>query len=278
MPFTVPCTQVAPAWAADGGGGREPEVVVPVPVDGYLVVEPLDYLVDEERRGLGRCDPERVDDDDLLRARLDGALVHLAHEREVGARGIDAEERNANALPGCERDRRADPLEHRRPRHAEGGELPVRDRAFDHGRLQAQLQECLHVRADGSREAPDLRIETRFEDQRDRACVVLRHAREPGLDPIDAGFGQRLCNLHFLLWIEHDSDGLLTVAEGRIVEADGHARLWLERVRVQVARPHPRAVDRHARTIPSGNAESFSAPVSVTRKLSSTRRPPPPSI
>ena len=33
----------------------------------------------------------------------------------------------------------------------------------------------------------------------------------------------------------------------------------------------------HACTTPSGNGESFSAPASVMRKLSSTRRPPPPS-
>ena len=50
IPFTVPCTQVAPGL--DGGDrrrGREAEVVVAVPVDGDLVIEPLDDLADEER-------------------------------------------------------------------------------------------------------------------------------------------------------------------------------------------------------------------------------------
>ncbi len=119
-----------------------------------------------------------------------------------------------------------------------------------------------------AREKPQtLRIETRVEDQRDRACIVLRHAREPGLDPIDSGSRQRSCNLHFLLWVEHDSYGLLAVAERRVVQADRHARLWLERLRVQVACPHLRAVDRHAWTIPSGNGDSFSAPSSVDEEV-----------
>ena len=65
----------------------------------------------------------------------------------------------------------------------------------------------------------------------------------------------------FLLWREHDSDRLLAVAQRRVVEADGHARLRLERLRVEVAGPDLRAVERHARTIPSGNGDSFSAPV-----------------
>ena len=77
---------------------------------------------------------------------------------------------------------------------------------------------------------------------------------------------------------ENNSNSLLAIAQRRVVQADRDARLRLERLRVQVARPDLRAVEGHAWTIPSGNGESFSAPCSVIRKLSSTRSPPPPSI
>ncbi len=46
--------------------------------------------------------------------------------------------------------------------------------------------------------------------------------------------------------------------------------------RIQHRDAHGLATD-HGRTTPSGNGESFSAPSTVIRKLSSTRRPPPPS-
>ena len=109
----MPCTQLAPAWhGGDRRGGGEAEVVVPVPVDGNLVVEPLHELADEERGCLRGRDPEGVDHDDLLCARLDRALVRGSHELEVGARRVDAEERDADALLDRERDRGANPLEH----------------------------------------------------------------------------------------------------------------------------------------------------------------------
>ena len=178
-----------------------------------------------------------------------------------------------------ERDRGADPLEHRLARDAERRELAVRDRALDHRRLHAELDERLDVRPHRAREAPDLGVEPGLEDQRDRARVVLGHAREAGLDAVDAGSRRaRVAISSFCSGDKYDADGLLAVAQRRVVETDGDARLRLERLRVQVAGPDLRAVERHAWTIPSGNGESFSAPSSVTRKLSSTRRPPPPSI
>ena len=162
--------------------------------------------------------------------------------------------KNATRIPCVdgERDRRADPLEHRLPRDPERGQLPVRDRALDHRGAQPELEEGRDVRADGAREAPDLGVEACLEDERDRAGVVLGHAREAGLDAVDARGVERACDLQLVLGREHDADRLLAVAQGRVVEADRGARLRLERLRVQVSRPELRAVERHAWTIPSG--------------------------
>src|SRR5581483_474043 len=93
----------------------------------------------------------------------------------------------------------------------------------------------------------------------------------PRLDPVDPELVEQPGDLELLLGIEHDADRLLAVAEGRVVEADAAA----DAVRV-VQRPGP-DLARQQRTIPSGKDESFSSPSAVTRKLSSTRSPPPPS-
>ena len=129
-----------------------------VPVDRHLVVEALDDLVDEKRGRLRRGDAERVDDDDLLRARLDGAVVDAADELEVGARGVDAEERDADPLFDGKRDSGANPLEHGLARDTERRELAVRDRALDHRCLQSELDQRFDVRSHRTRETPDLRI------------------------------------------------------------------------------------------------------------------------
>src|SRR5205823_5099486 len=111
-------------------------------------------------------------------------------------------------------------------------------------------------------------------DQLDGAIVVLGDPRKAGLDPVDPELVEPMRDLELLLGIEDDADGLLAVAKGRVVEADRASYLRLERAAVQVARPEEVA---HTRTIPSGKPLSFSAPSAVTRKLSSSRRPPPPS-
>ena len=85
----------------DRGCRAEPEVVMAVPVDGNLAAEPVDRLADEVRGRLRRRDPDRVDDDDLRRARLDGRLVGTAVELEVGAGRVDAEEGDRD--PCCRR-------------------------------------------------------------------------------------------------------------------------------------------------------------------------------
>ena len=107
-------------------------------------------------------------------------------------------------------------------------------------------------------------------DEPDRLRVLCRDAREPGLDPVDAGIVEQPRDLELLLRAEHDADGLLAVAERRVVQAD--AAVDAVRV-VELAGPDQVG---HA-TTPSGNGDSFSAPSAVMRKLSSTRSPPPPS-
>ena len=102
----------------------------------------------------------------------------------------------------------------------------------------------------------------------DGVPVVLGDARKPRLDAVDPEVVQQTGDLQLLLGVEHHADRLFAVAKGRVVEADRAA----EPVGiVELACPD------HPQTTPSGKEESFSAPFGPTRKLSSTRRPPPPS-
>ncbi len=237
-----------------------------------------DVSPDEERGGFGRGDPQRVDDDDLGGARVDSRLVRAAKELEVGAGAVDAEEGDADPVPDCKRDGRADPLQHRLGRHAQRAQLAVRDRALDHGGADAELDERLDVRLHRPGEAPHFGAQPCLGDEANGSEVVIGDAREAGLDPVDACGVDRAGELELVLGREHDAHRLLAVAQGRVIEADDDVRLRLECLAVEVARPDFLAVDRHARTIPSGKGESFSVPASVIRKLSSTRSPPPPSL
>ena len=278
MPFTVPCTQVAPACtAAIAAAVASPKSSCPCQWTGTLVVEALRHVTDEERRRLRGRDAERVHDDDLGRAGLDGGLVRRTQEAEVarssprrsrrrGSRARRRRRRPSGCARASSRGRR------RAPRASIG------DRALDHGGGQPELDERLDVRLDGARKPPDLGLQAGLDDHPDRPRVIVGHAREPGLDAVDAGVGERRRDRELVLRREHDAHRLLAVAQGRVVETHRRVRLRLERMGVQVAGPHLRAVDGHAATIPSGNGESFSAPPAVIRKLSSTRSPPPPSI
>ena len=90
----------------DGSDRRsrgEPEVVVAVPVHRHVRPDPIDGARDEHRRGLGGRDPERVDDHELLRPCLRSGSVRLVEEREVGAGGVDPEERDADAVSVAKR-------------------------------------------------------------------------------------------------------------------------------------------------------------------------------
>ena len=162
-----------------------------------------------------------------------------------------------------------DPLEHLLARDADRIELEVGDRRLDHRGLDAELDEELEVGRHRAREAPDLGAQPGAGDQLDGAPVVLRDAREAGLDPLDPEPVEQPRDLELLLGREDDADGLLAVAQRRVVQAD----LAADREPV-VERARPDQVGH--RTTPSGNEESFSTPPLVTRKLSSTRSPPPP--
>ena len=91
---------------------------------------------------------------------------------------------------------------------------------LDHRGLDAELDEQLEVCGNRAREAPDLGLESRTGDQLDGAPVIIGHAREPGLDPLDPEPVEQARDLELVLWREDDADGLLAVAQRRVVEAD----------------------------------------------------------
>ena len=252
----------------DSARGRDAEIVVAVEVHRH--VDEIDRDADQLLDRLGRRDPERVDDDDFLRPGLDRSGVDTLVEVALGPRRVDAEERRMNAVLVGETHGARDALEHLLARDADRIELQVGDRRLDHREPHSQLDERLQVGRHGAREAPDLGPESRGGDQLDRAPVVVGDAREAGLDAVDPELVEQPRDLELLLGIEHHTDGLLAVAQRRVVEAD----MPPDHMGV-VQRTGPDQIAQV--TTPSGKGESFSAPSPVIRKLSSTRSPPPPS-
>ena len=248
--------------------GGDSEVVVAVEVDGHSV-DVLQRRADEIGDRLRRGDAERVHDCHLLCTRLDGGLVHPTVEVRLGAGRVDAEEGSPDPVLAREAHGVRDALEHLLPGDADRLELQVGDRRLDHRRLDTELDEELEVGRHRAREAPDLGRQAGAGDQLDCPPVLLGDARKARLDPLDAQSVEQPRDLELLLGREDDADGLLPVAQGRVVEAD----LPTDPETV-VERPGPDQVGHW--TTPSGNEESFSTPSDVTRKLSSTRSPPPP--
>ena len=119
---------------------------------------------------------------------------------------------------GREAHRLRDPLEHRVARHADRLELGVRDRRLDHRVSDTELDERFQVGRDRAGEAPHLGAQAGPGDELHRIPVVLRHAREAGLDAVDAEVVEQARDLELLLGVEHDADRLLAVAQGGVVQ------------------------------------------------------------
>ncbi len=125
-----------------------------------------------------------------------------------------------------------------------------------------ELDERLEVGGDRAREAPDLRPQAGRGDQPDRLPVLGRDAREAGLDAVDAEPVEQARDLELLGRVEDDADGLLAVAQRRVVEPDAAAEAV-----VVVERAGPDQLAHSAATTPSGKAESFSAPAARDQEV-----------
>jgi hypothetical protein len=162
----------------------------------------------------------RVSTTTTSRARVDGRLVGLFVKGRVCPGRVDAEVGDRDAVLRGEGNRLPDSLQHRLASYAERVELAVGDRRLDDRGADAELDERLDVCRHGPGEAPDLGPEARVADELDRTAVVCGHAREAGLDPVDAELVEGVRDLELLLGREHHADCLLAVAERRVVEAD----------------------------------------------------------
>ena len=226
---------------------------------------------DELRDRLGRGDAERVDDDDLLRARLDGRRVDLVVEIALGPGRVDAEERRVDAVLVGEAHRAAvirSSIFSRETPIASSLRSEIGDSITEYA--TPELDERLEIGGHGAREAPDLCAQAGGGDPLDRLPVVVGDAREAGFDPVDAELVEQRARSR--------ASGPGRARRRRSARRRAASCRRGRRGR----RSHTRRSTRRSRsaqteTTPSGNGESCSAPVSVIRKLSSTRRPPPPS-
>ena len=276
IPLIVPCTQVAPAWtAAIAAAVPSPKSSWPCQCTGTSRRSSARETRNAAASGVAI--PSVSTTTDLGGAGLDRGLV--ARSKNSRSAREESTPKNATRIPCSVANAtalriRSSIVSRETPR---ASSLPSEIGLSITEARHAELDEHVDVGLHGAREAPDLGLEPRRRDRLDGLEVVGRDAREAGLDPVDPRRVERLRDLELLVRCQHDADRLLAVTQRRVVEPDGRARLRVERLLVDRPRPDLRSVERHACTTPSGNGESFSAPSAVMRKLSSTRRPPPPS-
>ena len=146
----------------DRAGGRKAEVVVAVVVQRHVRADRVADAPDEVGDRLRRSDAERVDDDDLRRARSRSRAGIPAARKSRSAREPSTP-KNATRTPASSRDRHRalDPLEHLRARHAERVELEVGDGRLDHRRAKAELDDRVARRPARPARSPTARREGR---------------------------------------------------------------------------------------------------------------------
>ena len=263
MPLIVPCTQRrARADGGDGARRRDAEVVVAVEVHGHV------------RRAHGssrRRDPRpprarrsRACRRRRPRSRPPRPRSSRRARRTRGSARVESTPKNAAWMPCSAAKRIAlvmrSSIFSRETPIASSFRSEIGDSITE--KRDAELDERLEVGGHRAREAPDLGVQAGLRDQLDRAPVVVGDAREAGLDPVDPELVEQPRDLELLLRVEHDADGLLAVAQRRVVEADAARRSrsasFSDPVQIN-------SFDKH--TTPSGNGDSFSAPVAGDQEV-----------
>jgi hypothetical protein len=102
---------------------------------------------------------------------------------------------------------------------AVGVELDVAGGNLDDGGPYAQTNQSIQVFLDGTRKAPDFGLQPGLQNQLDGLAVLGRDPGKAGFDAAHAHFVQLAGEGQLLLRVEHHADGLLTVAQGSVVEA-----------------------------------------------------------
>ena len=194
-------------------------------------------LFDEERDdvvGVERVeDAERVAEAQAVGALLLGRLAEAQQELEVGARGVLGVDRDVQVLVLGERHALADLVEH--PLAGLGElvlDVDVAGRHADGHGVDAAVDRVPDVVDHGAVPGEDRRVEPELDDLRDGLLLVAAHRRDADLDLVDAHLVEQLGDADLLVVAEHDAGGLLAVAQGGVVDADG-----------RLGRPGPRGDD-----------------------------------
>ena len=220
MPLTVPCTQRrARLHGRDRGRGPEPEVVVPVPV--HRDVEAVERARDEQRRGLGRRDPERVDDDDLGGPASTAAAYARSKNSRSARERVDAEERDVDPVA---RSRTRRPSGSARASSRARRRAPRACRRRSGSRSPRRGRRARRAR----RRRPGRRARSPRPRRGARRAAISSTARKsssetrgkPASIRSMPGRVERLGDLELLLGRQDDADRLLAVAQRRVVQAD----------------------------------------------------------
>ena len=211
----------AAADGGDGAGGGQAEIVVTVEVQRDGRADPFADLAEEKLDGFGAADADGVHDDEFAGAGVESVFVKAAEGIEFGARAVDGEEGDFDAvLDGVGNGIGGAALGFFGS-EAVGFQFDGAGGSFDDGGAGAEAQKFVHIGANGAGEAPDFGFKAGVGDEFERFGVVGGDARKAGFDALDAERIQRAGDFQFLRRGKNDADGLLAVAERGVVEMDG---------------------------------------------------------
>ena len=222
MPFTVPWIQRAPARAAATAAAvARPKSSWPWKWTGTSGPSPR-RAPDQLATASGAAMPSVSTTTTSCAPASTAVRYARLEERGVGARAVDAEVRdldrppaaNATAVRSGRASRRA---------NADRVELEVPDRRLDHARRDAELDERLDVRLHRA-EKPQT---SAFSPASRISWTARQSSSETRGNPasirsIPSSSRPRAIS-SFCSGVEHDADGLLAVAQRRVVEADARA-------------------------------------------------------
>jgi hypothetical protein len=211
----------AGADGGDGASGGHAEVVVAMKVKRDGRAGPFVDLANEEFDGFGAAGANGVDDDELLGAGVESVAIEIAERVEFGARAVDGEEGDTDAVGASVSDGVGGTAFGFVNCEAIGFQLDGAGGSFDDGGSSAKAQEFVDVGFDGAAKTPNFSFEAGFGDEAEGFSVIGGDAREARFDPADAQIVERARDFKFLCGSEDDTNALLAVAQSSVVEPDG---------------------------------------------------------
>src|SRR5260370_26956102 len=208
----------------DSASSGHTKIVVAVKMDGDAGTNPLADLANEILDSFRTASADRVDNDDFGGTGFQRSEINLFQKFGVGARAVKGKKSDPNGAPSSEGNRTIHASENFIAADAVGPEFNIAGRSFYHGGSEAETDEFFNISLNCTGKTPELGAETSLEHELDGFGIVSGYARKSCFDATYAESIELTSNFELLLRRQDNTDGLLAVAQSRIVKMNGGTR------------------------------------------------------